>query len=301
MSSNRTNVRTDREASPFLRGAVRALAAVAPRLAGAALARLFFRSPPRRPVSDAEREVLDRAVRDDLGRGPDRLATWRWGDGGPLVLLVHGWGGSAAQMTPLVAPLVAAGFSVVAFDAPGHGASAGARASIPSFADALARVASFFGPVDGAITHSMGGAAFSLAAARGLEARRAVLVAPPADAATWVRGFARHLRYPARAEPALRRAIEAVAGEPLARLNSGVLGPSLRSPLLVVHDRHDREVPVADGARVAAEARDGRLHVTEGLGHRRILRDPGVGSLAVAFLSGGAAGLEGVEPLLRAG
>jgi pimeloyl-ACP methyl ester carboxylesterase len=190
-------------------------------------------------------------------------------------------------MTPLVAPLLRAGFGVVAHDAPAHGESPGRSASIPAFADAIGRVAGEVGPLFGAIAHSMGGAAFSLAAARGLAARRAVFVGPPSDAAVWFHGFVRWLSLPPSAEPALRARVEAIAGERLDRLNSAVLGPRMRVPLLVLHDRQDREVPLEDGERVAREAVDGRLVVTEGLGHRRILRDPGVAEQAVRFLAGG--------------
>jgi len=48
------------------------------------------------------------------------LATWSWGKG-PLVVLVHGWTGHAGRLTRYVPALVDAGFSVLAFDAPGHG------------------------------------------------------------------------------------------------------------------------------------------------------------------------------------
>ena len=37
---------------------------------------------------------------------------------GTLVLLVHGWGGRAAQMGELIPPLLAAGATVIALDAP---------------------------------------------------------------------------------------------------------------------------------------------------------------------------------------
>lgn len=299
MAKNSTNVRSQREAAAPIRAGFRVLSAVSPRVAAAAAARLFFQAPARRPLADGEREVLARAARRDLGEGRHRLATWRWGDRGPVVLLVHGWGGSAGQMTPFVEPLLGAGFSVVALDAPAHGASAGRTASIPAFAEAMARVADAHGPLAGIVAHSMGGAAFSLAAARGLVARRAVFVGPPSDALAWFRGFVRYLHLPARAEPALLDRIEALAGERVERLNSRSLGPSLRLPLLVIHDRQDREVPVSDGASVAAAAVDGRLLVTDGLGHRRILRDPGVIAGAVDFLRDG--GDPGVDALRRAG
>ena len=293
-SKKRTNVRTlEKPAPAVLKATVSALSAVSPRLAGAVAARLFFKAPVRRPRSPVERAVLAGGMRFMVGGGGEQLAAWRWGEG-PVVLLAHGWGGCAGQMTPLVEPLVGAGFSVVAHDAPGHGESPGRRASIPSFAGAIERVATSMGHLHGVVAHSMGGAAFSLAAARGLGARRAVYVGPPSDAAVWLNGFSRWLGLGAEATAALAVGAEALAGERIDRLNSSWLGPRLGASLLVIHDREDREVPLADGERVAREAASGRLVVTEGLGHRRILRDPGVAKEAVRFLSEGLS--DGAQP-----
>ena len=57
--------------------------------------------------------------------------------------------------------------------------------------------------------------------------------------------------------------------------------------LLVFHDHDDREVPFAHGDRLAATWPDAELRTTEGLGHRRILRDPDVLAEAVAFVRQG--------------
>ncbi|MEV7222378.1 alpha/beta fold hydrolase [Streptomyces sp. NPDC056353] len=46
------------------------------------------------------------------------------GDGGPLVLCLHGIGSSSAAFAPQAGPLAAAGHRVVAWDAPGYGRSA---------------------------------------------------------------------------------------------------------------------------------------------------------------------------------
>ncbi len=62
----------------------------------------------------------------------------------------------------------------------------------------------------------------------------------------------------------------------------------LRQPLLVVHDRHDAEVPLSDGAAIAAAWPGARLLETAGLGHNRVLRDPEVVAQAVAFVAEGA-------------
>ena len=56
---------------------------------------------------------------------------------------------------------------------------------------------------------------------------------------------------------------------------------------LVVHDRQDKEVPHADGVRVAGTWPAGTLVSTEGLGHRRLLCDPGVVDTVTRFVTSG--------------
>ena len=54
-------------------------------------------------------------------------------------------------------------------------------------------------------------------------------------------------------------------------------------PTLVVHDRGDAFTPVTDGEAVAAAWPSTRLRLTDGLGHRRLLRDPDVVAEVVDF------------------
>ena len=59
-------------------------------------------------------------------------------------------------------------------------------------------------------------------------------------------------------------------------------------PALVIHDRDDREVPYASADRIVRAWPDATLVTTEGLGHRRILRDASVIERVVAFAAAGA-------------
>ncbi|GAB3662717.1 hypothetical protein [Ramlibacter alkalitolerans] len=63
------------------------------------------------------------------------------------------------------------------------------------------------------------------------------------------------------------------------------VGPRIAVPTLVVHDRGDRINGFADGQAFAAAIAGARLAATEGLGHRRLLQDPGVIAQVVAFAS----------------
>ncbi|HWO17792.1 MAG TPA: alpha/beta fold hydrolase [Kofleriaceae bacterium] len=295
LSKNRTTVRS-RSKLRLARVALQTAYLVSEDF-GAGLAERLFTSPRRFPRPPREQAVLaaGRPFRLDAtlraprwGGQPRRIAAWRWGQG-PAVLLVHGWEGRGAQLGAFVEPLVAAGLSVVAFDAPGHGDSAGHRAYLPDFADALVAVAAAAGPVHATISHSFGAAAVLLAHGRGgLDASRNVMIAPNALIHDSVQRFARELSLDEADRAGFAARLEARTGIPLAALAIEPLAAARDAALLIVHDREDREVPLAHGEALAAVWPGARLEVTSDLGHRRILRDPGVIARAVALVASGA-------------
>ncbi|HZI64237.1 MAG TPA: alpha/beta fold hydrolase, partial [Thermoanaerobaculia bacterium] len=261
-----------------------ALFRVAPAAAARVLDALLL-TPRRRPAPQRELEWLAGAERTTLAAAGGRLAVWSWGQGRP-VLLVHGWSGRGSQLGAFVAPLVAAGCRVVAFDQPGHGASAGRRSSLVAMADAVAAVIQHLGIVDGVIAHSAGAAATALALAGGTRQPRLVFVAPPSDLAWFTRRLVRAAGLPALLYRRARRRIERRIGARWSELRMAVVAPEMSQPLLVIHDRGDREVPWEHGAAVARGWPSAELVSTEGLGHQRILRDERVIASAVGFLLG---------------
>ena len=202
------------------------------------------------------------------------------------MLLVHGWGGHAGRLTPFVAPLTRAGFSVVAFDAPAHGSAPGRHSALPEFVDAVRAVAREHGPFEAAIGHSLGAAACALAVRGGLEIQSVVLLAPPADPEKYSGRFAKFFGLPAGTRDAMNKRLVGRYRTEWAQLRvSGGPGSS-RARLLVFHDPRDWKVPMKDGLEIVASWPRAELVQTPGLGHHRILRDPAVIAQAVAFLSG---------------
>src|SRR5438132_12961483 len=61
----------------------------------------LFCSPPRRAISERMAAWLAGGRRFDLMVGGRRVAAWSWGDRGPGVLLVHGWGSRGARFDDL--------------------------------------------------------------------------------------------------------------------------------------------------------------------------------------------------------
>ncbi len=218
--------------------------------------------------------------------GRDVMA-WRWGEGGPTVLLVHGWGGDAAQLTSFVAPLVDRGLSVIAFDGPGHGRSGRGMSSAPELARATMAVASAAPPLHAVVAHSLGAAATAIALKHRLGARRVAFVAPMMDPVGRLGEITAILRIPRAVAESMRARSERRIRVGWNELGSSALTTDPGVPALVVHDRDDSEVPVNEGRAIAGRWADVRLVETAGLGHNRVLRSPVVIREVVAFVAGG--------------
>jgi pimeloyl-ACP methyl ester carboxylesterase len=281
MAKNSTNVRTQL-ARMSLRALARTLGTVAPEWASQWAEKLFF-TPRRTPPSRTARAVLDQGQQRFLELCGERVAVWSWGEG-PRVLLVHGWSGYGGQLTAFVAPLVAAGFSVVTFDAPGHGLSSGRFSSLPDMARIIRAVAKATGGPHALVAHSFGAAASALAMRDGLSVERAVFLSPPADPRKAVAFFAKELALPRRVLTRMVERLEARVG----KLEDFVVpdfAPSLKTPVRIFHDVGDEEVRLEAGEAIARAWPGATLVRTQGLGHYRILYTPAVVSEAVGFIA----------------
>lgn len=266
------------------RASLRAAYTLSEDLGARAAARLFT-TPVRYERPAREHLALARGRRFTvpvLRRAPHwggqqvELAAWRWGHG-PVALLVHGWEGRGAQLGAFIEPLVDAGMSVVAFDAPGHGDSPGHRLFLSDMADCIGQLVEHLGSVHALIAHSFGAAA-SLWAHRvyGVDAPRNVFVAPAPLATEALGHFARTLELLPDDVTALRERLAVESGVQLAELDPAPLAERREAGLLVVHDEEDREVGLAQAQDLVASWPAARLVTTRGLGHRRILRHPEV-------------------------
>lgn len=275
-------------APSLLRTAFRALCAIAPGLATRLAFRLWF-TPPRLRLSAGSRDFLASGYPLDLTVNDRRVAAWSWG-AGPAIVLMHGWGGNAAQMRSFVEPLTARGFRVVAFDGPGHGQSGASRlgrtmSTFFDFGDVLVAMSKRF-EIAGIVAHSGGCTATALAMKGGWRVPAAVFISPMASPLAYRHMFQQALgmtdevyeRFSDLVEQRLEMKWEELEVPPIAR---AVETP----PLLVIHDRDDNETSWREGAQIADAWPDARLVTTTGLGHRRLLRDSEVVAEAVRFLT----------------
>ena len=267
-----------------VRGAFAALSRSAPWLA-ARLAEVLFLRPPRRRAPERERVWVGGATRLELRVAGRQLAVWTRGVG-PTVLLIHGWGGRGSQLGAFIEPLVSHGFRVAWFDHVGHGASQGGLSSLPEMAQAIGEVGRRIGPLHAIVAHSLGSAAATIAQHAGLSVERCVYLSPPTTILYFTRVFCDILGFTREIEARLQRRIERRFD---IRFND-LQGPRLARemtppPLLIFHDRTDTDVPFSHGVELATAWPRAKLVLTNGLGHRAILRETAVVDQAVEFVS----------------
>lgn len=286
------------------RTALRGLAAVAPPLAVPLAARAFWRVGPPAPVRPTDRAVHERARRGTVRAGGLPVVTYAWGDpAAPPVLLSHGWQLRASRFAPLVTALTAAGLRPVAFDAVAHGDSPGRRTTVLDHMAAMRALEHAEGPFAGVVGHSLGGLGAGLALHEGLDAARFVAIAAPTGFDSIAASFLRLAGLPGTLhEPFCRRVVRPFppqVGNPRTTVDLVVRPVPASVPALFVQDRRDRMAGPGDAERLHAAHPGSSLLLTDGLGHNRVLDDPGVLDAVVAHLTAPAAVPAAREKLAR--
>jgi pimeloyl-ACP methyl ester carboxylesterase len=268
-----------------LRGFFAIVQALSPSLAGRLALRMFL-TPPRRRLDPDDVPIVAQAVKTTVSVGDDKFTIWKWGEGTPVVVVLHGWGSHAARFGSFVAPLRAAGYTVIGIDAPAHGHSPGKTSDLPRFRDSLAAVLRAHEPVHAVIGHSLGGAATLtvLAETREFHPRKICIFGVPADMDYILESFAMMLSLKPRALENLRARFERRFGRSAREISLAAAAPHVRIPVLVVHDEDDNVAPITQASVITSLIPGAALLRTRGLGHSGGLRDAQTIEKVIAFL-----------------
>jgi hypothetical protein len=119
----------------------------------------------------------------------------------------------------------------------------------------------------------------------GLKVERSVFLAPPANLEDLTRRFGRLFRISSQITESMKKRLTDRYRFSWPEFHVALWAHAMSSALLVFHDRGDCSVPLADARAIAGAWPGGRLVLTRGLGHHKILRSPDVIRTAVAFLA----------------
>src|SRR5258706_3406368 len=246
-----------------------------------------FFSPSKYEVKSIEQGVLERGNNYRMLFDGGELMVTTWGERGPAVLLMHGWGGARAQMTGFVEPLLSAGYRVVAYDQPAHGQSDGKMTNLLEIAPTMDLIAQQEGNFDAIIAHSFG----TLITSYTLVNRNF----PPSSKLVYFGAFNRLLdslprfqvlaNLPDELIEGLRNMIYDNFGRGvLDAIVNEIMAPQINIPALMFHDVADNVTPIEDSRAIAKAWTSAQLIETSSLGHRGALQSKEIHEQVVSFL-----------------
>ena len=246
-----------------------------------------FFSPSRYELKSGDEDILARGNTYRLPFEGGELTVTTWGNSGPTVLLMHGWGGSRAQMTGFVDPLLSAGYRVVAYDQPAHGDSDGKMTNLLEIAPTMDLILKQEGKFDAIIAHSFG----TLITSYALVNRNF----PPPSRLVYFGAFNRLMDSLPRFQVISGLPDEIIDGfriklyenfgqDVLEAIVHEQLAPQIDIPVLMFHDVADNVTPVEDSRAIAQVWKSARYIETEGLGHRGALQTQEIHEQVIKFL-----------------
>ena len=205
---------------------------------------------------------------------------------GYKVLFVHGWNGRSSQFYRIIELLHNNGYDITAIDLPGHGRSTKSATNLPEITDLISEVTKSRGPYHGIVCHSFGGVAALNSIRLGANFEKLVLISPGIYEIkpmfkTFVGLFGLDEEYYADRLFALA---ESLYGASPGDFGLDRFSKQIETETLIVHCEDDKEAMKEIALTLHSDMKNSVLHLTQGLGHRRILRDEKVAEIVMSFL-----------------
>tara|TARA_Y100001935_G_scaffold249405_1_gene247974 strand:- start:3 stop:866 length:864 start_codon:yes stop_codon:yes gene_type:complete len=215
-----------------------------------------------------------------------KIMVYRLPNAGPKLLFVHGWNGRSSQFYRVIDLLSHNGYDITAIDLPGHGSSDKCSTNLPEITDLVSEMMKSRGPYHGVICHSFGGVAALNSVRRGADCEKLILIATgmyevKSTFTGFVGLFGLDEEYYADRLFGLAESIHGV--------NPGDFGldrfsKEIETETMIIHCADDREALKEIALALHENMKNSTLHLTAGLGHRRILRDEEVAERVLNFL-----------------
>jgi pimeloyl-ACP methyl ester carboxylesterase len=237
--------------------------------AAARKAFLVFCTPRGGRIKEDQKEFLESA-KDQRIKVNDAVTvqTYRWEGSGPTVLLIHGWESNAHRWFKLVEELQRKNYTVIAFDAPGHGNSTGKLLNVPLYTESVELVSNLYKP-EVHIGHSIGGLTnvYHYYKHTPEHIKKLVILGAASDLAVIMKDYQRLLGMKNRVMTALDQLIQQRFGFSIDEFSGYAFAKAIDVPGLIIHDQYDKITPVAASRGIHKNWKNSTYIETTGLGH----------------------------------
>ncbi|MEM6687080.1 MAG: alpha/beta hydrolase, partial [Bacteroidota bacterium] len=176
------------------------------------------------------------------------------------------------------------GYQTISFDAPSHGKLKGNESSLLEFIASIHELDKQHGPFEFAIGHSLGGMSLLNAIHDGMQVQKLVTIGAADIISDIITNFIKALTLKPVVATKMKAILDDLFGSDINEISASYSAKNVTNPTLVVHDENDADVEVSCAYSIHKALLNGNIHITKGLGHRRILGNQEVIEKIATFL-----------------
>ncbi len=211
------------------------------------------------------------------------IVVYAYGNSNKKILLVHGWSGRGTQLVKIADAFIEKEYATISFDAPAHGKSGTKTTLMLEFIESILEVEKQHGPFEFAVGHSLGGMSILNAVKKGLQIKKAVVIASGNSVINIVNTFTEKIGLPNKVAVLMKNNFEKKYHLEMESFSSYVVAKEVKIPVLVIHDNDDEDISVSEAYHLAENLSNKEILITNNLGHRKILGDSKVIEKIVEF------------------
>ena len=211
------------------------------------------------------------------------IVVYTYGNSNKKILLVHGWSGRGTQLVKIADAFLENGYATISFDAPAHGKSGTKTTLMLEFIESILEVEKQYGPFEFAVGHSLGGMSILNAVKKGLQIKKAVVIASGNSVINIVNTFTEKIGLPNKVAVLMKSNFEKKYHLEMESFSAYVAAKEVKIPVLVIHDEDDEDISVSEAYHLAENLSNKEILITNNLGHRKILGDSKVIEKIVEF------------------